>query len=73
MQSIKQNLKQNQYMLLHTLFTRIKKLLDLEQNTTSLYKATKRILNYYTKNLGLKSIINNFEIDTKFRSNAPSA
>ena len=68
-----QSIKQNPYMLLHTLFTWIKKLLDLKQSITFLHKATKRFLNYFTKKLGLKSIINNLGKEIKFKSNTPSA
>ena len=48
------NFKQNPYMLLHTLFTWIKKLLDLKQSITFLHKATKRFLNYFTKKIRSK-------------------
>ena len=67
------NFKQNPYMLLHTLFTWIKKLLDLKQSITFLHKATKRFLNYFIKKLGLKSIIKNLGKEIKFKSNTPSA
>ena len=60
-------------MLLHTLSTWIKKLLNLKQSTKFLHKAIKRFLNYFTKKLGLKSIINNLGKEIKFKSNTPSA